>query len=551
MYLRRVFIICLVLITITLSVYLQVGSHGFVNYDDDKYLTENLYVQQGLTHQSIGWAFTATYRSTWQPVVWLSFMLGIELYGMDPGWHHLTNVMLHCANVVLLFLMLIFMTGEPWRSAFVAALFAVHPLHVESVAWVAERKDVLSMLFGLLCIVSYGWFVRRSNITAYFTSLLFFVMGLMAKPLLVTLPFVLLLLDWWPLGRFQTDCSTHQNALIQKKPVIVILEKIPFFIAAAGSCVVTYLAQHKGGAVAPLTLYPLFLRVENALVSYIAYIIKMIWPVNLAVLYPHPETVPLWQAAGSSILLVIITFFAVKTMRKRPHFAVGWLWYLGTLVPMIGIVQIGSHAMADRFTYIPLIGLYIIIAWESAELLKKSRYRVMLVSAGAVIIIGTLISISFKQVGYWQNSLTLFQHAVDVTEKNYVAHNNLGLALAQQGKITEAVSHYSASLRFNPEYADTHYNMGMALAQQGNTDEAIASYNEAFRIDPFNVRARNNLGILLFQQGRIDEAIHQFQQALRIQPDAVRIRNNLKKAVAVKWKLQHRQDSTSSNVQNK
>jgi tetratricopeptide (TPR) repeat protein len=520
--LRREGVVCLFLVLTILAVYWQVGNHEFVNYDDNDYITENQHVQAGLTLKSIAWAFTSTHASNWHPLTWLSHMLDCQIYGLHPGCHHFTNVFFHILNSILLFLVFKRMTGAFWKSAFVAALFALHPLHVESVAWASERKDVLSTFFWMLTMGAYILYVKNPGIKKYLLTVLLFALGLMTKPMLITLPFVLLLLDYWPLGRF------NKRSLA----LPLVREKIPLFILAAASGIVTFFVQQSGGAVRSLDVLPLFVRISNALVSYISYIVKMILPHNLAVLYPHPKDFPMWQVTGACLLLVFISFMAVKTFKRRPYFLLGWLWYMGTLVPVIGLVQVGSQAMADRYTYIPLTGIFIIIAWGVFDLAAKWRYKKEGLAAASAILLSILMVVTWFQVGHWTNSIALFKHAINVTENNSVAHNNLGNAFADQGKISEAISHYTEALRIRPKYVLAHNNLGNAFADQGKISEAISHYTEALRIRPKYVLAHNNLGNALADQGKISEAISHYTEALRIRPDYAPAHYNLGNVLA-------------------
>ena len=527
--LRREGVICLFLAVITIGVYWQVGGHEFVNFDDKDYITENQHVQEGLTLKSIVWAFTSTHASNWHPLTWLSHMLDCQIFGLNPGGHHLTSVFFHILNSILLFLVFNKMTGAFWKSAFIAVLFAVHPLHVESVAWASERKDVLSTFFWMLTMGAYAFYVENPGIKKYLTVVLLFVIGLMAKPMIITLPFVLLVLDYWPLGRFNKISSALK----------LIKEKIPLFIFAVASGIVTFFVQQSGGAVRSFDSMPLFVRISNAIVSYINYIIKMLMPHNLAVLYPHPGMPPVWQVAGAFLLLVFISFIAVKTLEKQPYFAAGWLWYLGTLVPVIGLVQVGQQAMADRYTYIPLTGIFIIITWGISDLFAAWRYQYKkqsLVTVSAIII-SILIVLTWFQLTYWNNSITLFTHAIKATENNSVAHNNLGNALKYHGRLSEATAHYTEALRIRPKYAKAHNNLGNALADQGKLSEAISHYYEALRIDPDYVLAYNNLGNVLAGHGRISEAIKYYIEALRIRPDFAKAHYNLGNAFADQGRL--------------
>ena len=527
--LHREGLVCLFLVIVTLAVYWQAGNHAFVNYDDNKYVTENKHVQAGLTPDSITWAFTATYAGNWHPLTWLSHMLDCQIYGLNPKGHHLTNVVFHILNAILLFLIFRRMTGALWKSAFVAALFALHPLHVESIAWVAERKDVLSTFFWMLTMGSYVWYVERPGTSRYLLVLLFFILGLMAKPMLVTLPFVLLLLDYWPLGRFQfrQPESTISNSTKKSGNLHLFWEKIPLLVFAVTSSVVTFFAQQSGGAVRSLEVFPLSIRIENALVSYVSYIGKMIFPHNLAVLYPHPNDFTMWQVTGAGLLLILISCMAIRMIRRSPYFMVGWLWYLGTLVPVIGLVQVGEQSMADRYTYVPLIGLFVMITWSVSNLAAGWRYRKEGFAVVSAILLSILIVTTWFQVKHWTNSIILFKHAINVTENNSVAHYNLGVALAKQGRTTEAIDHYTEVLKINPDYVGAHNNLGVALVEQGKIDEAIAHYRETLRIKPDDVEARYNIANALARQERFKDAIAEYAEVLKTKPNMAFAHNNM------------------------
>jgi len=491
---RSNFIVSLFLTIATLAVYWQAGNHEFINYDDITYVTGNPHLQAGFSPEGIIWAFTSGYAGNWHPLTWISHILDIQLYGMDPGRHHLTNVLFHIGNTLLLFLVFRRMTGALWCSAFIAALFALHPLHVESVAWIAERKDVLSTFFWMLTMGAYAWYVERRGFLRYLLVLLFFILGLMAKPMLVTLPFVLLLLDYWPLSRFQFG---HQNGniVIQRKSVVIrlICEKIPLFALAAASCIVTLFAQQSGGAVCSFSAFPINIRIANALVSYVGYIVKMLWPHQLAVLYPYPGMLPWIQVIGACLLLVFISILAFMALKRCPWLIVGWVWYIVTLVPVIGLVQVGSQAMADRYTYVPLIGIFIMIAFGVPELMSGWRYRKIGLSTMAVACLLVLMATTWFQVRYWANSVTLFERALAVTENNYVLHSNLGVTLFSKGKVDEAIDHFHDAMRINPRYAKAHNNLGTALIHKGKVKKAIAHFREALRIRPGYSDAHDNL----------------------------------------------------------
>ena len=521
---RLEFYVCLFLIVAILAVYGQVFNHGFVNYDDPGYVTQNPWVQKGLTLEGVSRAFTATDTANWHPLTWLSHMTDCQLFGLNPGMHHLSSLLFHIINTLLLFVVFRMMTGALWQSAFVAALFALHPLHVESVAWVAERKDVLSTLFWMLTMWGYVRYVRRPGIGRYLPVLLFFIMGLMAKPMVVTLPFVLLLMDYWPLGRFRLDGAASGGW-----PVLfrLVREKAPLFILSAASGVVTFLVQQGAGAVSSMEMIPLKIRAANALVSYASYLGKMIWPHKLAVFYPHPGILPVWQAAGAVALLLVVSLLVLRVVKRYPYFAVGWLWYIGTLVPVIGLVQVGGQSMADRYTYLPLIGIGIILAWGVPEVAARwHRHRAAL-AAGAVSVIMVLMAVTWVQARYWKNSVTLFQHALDVTANNYIAHNNLGAAMGEQGNTEKAIEHYYEALRLNHKMLQAHNNLGSALVKQGKVAQAIKHYSAALRINPGDLDARLNLGNVLAGEGRMEEAMVHYSEALRIKPNYSKAHYNI------------------------
>ena len=470
-------------------------------------------------------------------------MLDCQLYGLNPAGHHLTNVLLHSASTVLLFLVLQWMTGARWRSAFVAALFAVHPLHVESVAWVAERKDVLSTFFWMLTLWAYAWYVFRPTLSRYLLTLLCFVLGILAKPMAVTLPFVLLLLDYWPLNRLALNQQVDdKDSLVDKESFSpdsgrwfatnVIIEKLPFLSIAALTSIVTLFIQQSSGAAKSLFQYPLTDRITNALVSYVSYIGKMIWPQNLAVVYPHPgQSLTMWQAALAGLMLLVISTAVIRVGRRYPYLPVGWLWYVGTLVPVIGLIQSGDQGMADRYTYIPLIGLFIIISWGVSEFVKNWRHRRIVLASTASTLLLILTICALLQVRHWKNDITLFTHALNVTENNFVAHNNLGAALARQGKLKDAIPHFIEALRIFPDYERSHFNLGLARDKQGALDEALVHFSAALQIKPDYPEAHNGLGVALARQGRLEEAIAHFRAALQLQPDNGMARANLDLAI--------------------
>ena len=513
----------------TAAAFWQVRNCDFVNYDDPAYVTKNQHVQQGLTLDGIRWAFTAKCCGNWHPLTMVSHMLDCQLFGADnPGWHHLHNLLLHIVNTLLLFAVLRQMTGALWRSAFVAAAFALHPLHVESVAWISERKDVLSTLFWILTMAAYLRYVKRTGAGWYMLTLLVFALGLMSKPMLVTLPFVLLLLDYWPLGRFSGD----DNVLRWKTAWPLIREKIPFFALSAISSIVTFVVQQSSGAVQPIAVLRPTIRVVVAVVSYAEYINKLLWPSRLAVFYPL-GTMSVGQFVMAVLLLVGVSVCVIRLAQQYKYLPVGWLWYLGTLVPVIGLVQVGGQSMADRYSYVPFTGLFIIIAWGVPDMLAQWRYRKIAVGASAIMVLSLWSVCTVLQVRHWRNNVMLFEQAIEVTEGNYIAHNQLGNRLQAEGKLDEAISHYREAIRIKPKYARAHYNLGCALFRLDGLDEAISCYNKALELKPDYAEAENNLGALLAKQRRFHEAIGHFRQALQIKPDYAEARQNLAKAKAI------------------
>jgi len=483
-------VICAALILVTIAAYEPLRHNGFINLDDTRYVVENNNIHGGLSYNSIIWAFKTCYAGNWHPLTWLSHTLDCQLFGLDPVRQHFSSLLLHIANTLLLFWVLVKMTADIWPSVFTAALFALHPLHVESVAWAAERKDVLSTLFWLLTMASYLRYVRRRNVTWYIMTLVLFALGLMAKSMLVTLPFVLLLLDYWPLGR--PNRHTAHNIRY------IIFEKLPFFALSAVSSVITFMVQRSSGAVKSGEIYPFGIRVSNALVSYVKYIVKIIYPVDLAVLYPHPiHSLPLWQPIASLAILIGISGGIIYTARRQKYLVTGWLWYLGTLVPVIGLVQVGNQAMADRYTYLPSIGVFIMIAWGAAALSAKRRFGKIIFRTAAIIALAILLMCTRMQVKLWKNSFTLFEHTLKVTQNNYIVHNNYGIALSQAGRLDEGIAQFRQSLQINPQRLNTHYNLGLALAQAGHLEEAIVYLRKSQASDSNSPSTLINLASVL------------------------------------------------------
>ena len=508
---------------------------GFINFDDDTYVTENGRVNGGFSWGSIVWAFTESHSSNWHPLTWLSHMADCQFFGLSAKGHHFTNLLFHIANTLLLFAVLKKMTGSVWASAFAAALFGLHPLHVESVAWISERKDVLSGFFWMLTIGFYIRYTERVCVGRYLAVFLVFCLGLMSKAMLVTLPFVLLLLDYWPLNRLcgvsegtgQTR-SKSQSVEVQDCGLSIgrlIVEKIPMFVVVLISCVVTYLVQQSGGATKMVENLPLNIRMSNALVSYVSYIFKMFWPMRLAILYPHPEEIAMWKPIISLLVLAGIT--AGVVFSRRRYLVVGWLWYIGTLVPVIGLVQVGRQAMADRYSYLPLIGLFIMVVWGAIEIVGQRRnLQIGLRIAGVSVVIAMLIFTRI-QVVHWEDDFSLYEHTVNVTEGNYTIHTNLGAAYKSQGNLAMAMKHYRRSLEIKPDFYEAQYNLGNALRIQKKYDEAISCYRKALEIKPDYVEAHKNLGGTLYIQDKLEEAIEHYERALQIEPDNMEVLNNL------------------------
>lgn len=513
----------------TLAVYWQVSGFGFVNYDDPRYVSENATVRAGLSVDGVRWAFTTLTASNYHPLTWISHMLDVQFFGLEPGRHHLVSLFFHIANTLLLFCLFRKMTGDLWPSAFVAALFGLHPLHVESVAWIAERKDVLSGFFWLLTSLSYVFYVAQPSLKRYLPVFVFLGLGLLAKPMLVTLPFVLLLVDYWPLNRFRLSVAdTARGFTAWQKSARLAGEKLPLLVLVIGSSVVTYVAQQRGGAIGSFESHPLGIRLANGLVAYVSYLQKTVWPLDLAVLYPHPGATISWLYAGGCLFfLLLVSGLVIWQARKRPYLLVGWFWYLGTLVPVLGLVQVGIQAMADRYTYIPLIGVFVALSWLLSEVLAGCRYRVEILASLAAASLLFLAGISWGQTRYWIDGRTLFSRAITVTANNYMAHNNLGYALAQQGRMAEAVSHYQQAVAIRPDFQLAHYNLALGLLDQSRLGEAARHFRESLRLKPDDVGALIGLGIILGRTGRTDEAIEKFREALHFQPDSARAHNNL------------------------
>jgi tetratricopeptide (TPR) repeat protein len=522
--------IYLVLALTTLAAYWQVRNCDFVNFDDQTYVTANKYVNTGISWENVRWAFTAGKLGYWHPLTWLSHMLDCRLFGLRPGWHHLSNLLLHVANTLLLFGLFKRMTGAVWRSAFVAAVFALHPVNVESVAWVAERKNVLSTLFWFLTLWGYASYVRRGGAWRYLVTLLLFVLGLLSKPMLVTLPFVMLVLDYWPLGRlgFGGEGRRVKGGEWTAQIFGLVREKVPFFVLSGVSVYLSFLSVRHLWTRITTDLVPMKLRIGQALVSYVSYIGKIILPRGLAVYYPYPESVPLWQSVAALLSLVFATLVLIWVLRRRRYLAAGWLWYVGTLMPVIGLIQSGLWpATADRWLYVPLTGILIMVAWGAAELVGKWRYGRTALGISAAVVLGCLFICTRIQVTYWEGSLRLCGHALEVTENNAVMHSNYATALHDEGRYEEALAHFNEALRINPDYFDARRNIGNLYLKQGKYNEAIANLSKLLQMGKEQAKVHRSLGLAYGQLGEEGLAIQHYNQALRLDPEDLKVRLSL------------------------
>jgi Flp pilus assembly protein TadD len=527
-FLQPKWLIALVLGAATVAVFWEVTSHPFVNYDDNYYVTDCLQVQGGLAWANLAWAFKTGITGNWIPLTWLTHILDYQMYGRNAGGHHFSNLLIHVANSVLLYLLLNRLTAAMWRSAIVAALFAMHPLNVESVAWISERKNLLCTLFWILAIWAYSWYARRPGWKRYIVILLIFGLALMAKSMVVTLPFVLLLLDYWPLGRTAGDSGpsraigegddagatrSGKRGGIKRR---LVLEKVPFLLLAAADGILTVKLQQESEAVSSISFG---IRVENALVSYSAYLAKTIWPARLAVLYPHPKShLPVLEVSIAVIALVCISMAAALSRRRFKYVGVGWLWFVGTLVPVIGIIQAGSQSMADRYAYIPLIGIFIIAAWGLTDLLDRYKQARDYAIVGAVCLIFALVIVTRIQIGYWSSSVALWDHARQVTENNYIAYNNLGEALLTRGMIEEAGPWLYKSAELEPDQSNVQMNLGSLALATGRVDDAIAYFKRAIELDSRSCDAYNKAGAALLRKGLLDESVPYLTMALKLNP---------------------------------
>ena len=509
---KKKILVYIVLAIVTLAVYGQVYTFDFVNFDDDIYITENSHVQAGLTLESIRWAFGTRYFSLWNPLVWLSFMLDYQLYGLKAGGYHVTNLILHIFSTLLLLGLFYRMTGALWKSAFVAAVFALHPLHVESVAWISERKDVLSAFFWMMTLCLYVYYTEKPALKRYLLVLFSFVLALMSKPMVVTLPLILILLDYWPLKRFESQKS---NLLLWQ-----LKEKLPLLLLAA-AVVMTLLIHPDAQAPSPQG-YPLASRLAAAPVSFIAYLIKIFAPYNMAAFYPFPDTITIPKTAGSLFLITGASLFFILKARKFPYFFTGWLWYALSLLPVIGIIQIGNHAMADRYSYLPSIGISIVLAWGVPALVKNKNLRKRILFPAAILFLACLALLTGKQCGVWKNSTTLFNHALHVTKDNYIAHNHLAVAMFEKKKFEQAVYHYNKAIAINPVYAHAYYNRGLTFYAVGQKKLALDDFKKAISLltaCPFYAVAYNTLGVVYTELGQYDLAVENYGKAIQFNPD--------------------------------
>ena len=526
---RRYWWLALALVVATLCAYGPLSRNAFIRLDDPAYVTENPHVLAGLTSAGFAWAFNLGYAGNWHPLTWLSHMLDVSCWGLDPAAHHAVNLALHATSAVVLFLLFARMTGRPWASAFVAAVFAVHPLHVESVAWAAERKDVLGALLGFLSIACWVEWTRKGGAPRYLAALALFGLSLSAKPMFVTLPFLLLLLDRWPLARkYGARAIPSRFGAAAGPPRIVkellwlrtFREKLPFFAFALASCVVTLIAQRRGQAMTSLASLPLADRFRNALAVSFAYLAKTFWPSRLSVFYPHPfGGTPAHQVIEGTLVLAAVSFAAFRYSRRLPWLAFGWLWWLVMLVPVIGIVQAGGQSMADRYTYAPMVGLSVVVAWGAAEIAARWKAARVVAGIAAAGVIGACVAATRVQVGYWRDDPTLFRHALDVTENNYLAHFRLAADAWDAGSRDEALAHYAETVRLAPDMYQAHNNYGAALLVSGRPDDAIVEFAKAARVEPGNADPYFNLATALLQKNRVQEAITCLKEGLRLRPD--------------------------------
>ncbi len=511
------YLILVLLIVFTCTAFSRITGNDFINCDDDQYITENYHIQSGINPESIKWAFTTTHFSYWHPVTWLSHMLDWNLFGAQASGHHLVSLLLHIGAVIFLFLFLNKTTRSFWPSAFAAAFFALHPLRVESVAWAAERKDVLSMFFGMSCLYAYAFYADNFKKSVYLLCLALFSLALMTKQTMVTLPFIMLLLDYWPLQRWQPILTKNETRVDVAKRLI--WEKIPFILLTIVASIIIFWAQNKGGRLASIEEVSIATRILNAIVSYVTYLVNIFWPFNLSVFYPYEMSLPLWQVVIALVLLTFITFAALHYLRKLPFLSVGWFWYLGAMIPLIGLIQAGAQAMADRHTYLPSIGIAIMISWGISSMIKnKNIQKIFLFPAGIAILI-FLSVLTWRQCGYWKNSITLFSHTLRVTENNYLAHSNLARALLDEGKNDEAIHHFQEAIHIQSNSAIPYNMIGDAYTKLGRYQLAIKNYNQAISLDPAYANAYNNRGTAYSGLNEREQAIEDHSRAIHLKHD--------------------------------
>jgi len=513
---KKKIVVFIILAAFTLAVYGQVCGYDFINYDDPAYITENSDIQTGLTKEGFLWAFSTKYFGLWNPLVWLSLMADYELYGLHAGGYHVTNLVLHILSTLLLFWLFHRMTGALWKSAFVAAFFALHPLHVESVAWVSERKDVLSAFFWMLTLCFYVVYTEKQSIQRYLLVVFSFVLALLSKPMVVTLPLIMILLDYWPLKRFENQNRLSDTIVWQLK------EKLPLIILSAVFSVITIFTQHDSSGV----YFSPVARLANAPVAFMTYLVKTFWPYDLTVFYPFPAEISVWQVITTACLIVIMMSFIIAKAKKRPYLFVGWLWYTIILLPVIGIVQVGNHSMADRYSYLPLIGIGVMLAWGVPTLLRHKTSSKKILLLAAIVFLAFLTLLTGQQCGYWKNSNTLFSHALHTTENNYIAHGSLGIALCKKGQTEEAIGHFNKAIRIRPDYYKPYDSRGVAYDKLGQYGHAIADFSEAIRLNPEYAASYNNRGAVYDKSGRHEIAIEDYNTAVRLKPEYADAYNN-------------------------
>lgn len=520
----------LLLAVATIVVYAPVRHHEFIDFDDGLYVYDNKQVQEGLSFDAIQWAFSLVKENNtyWHPVAWLSHMLDCQLFGLNPGAHHLSNLFFHLLNVLLLFLALLRMTGALWNSAFVAALFALHPVNVDSVAWIAERKNLLSTTFWMLTMLTYAHYAARPSVLRYGGVTAVFTIGLMTKPMLVTLPCALLLLDFWPLGRFRWFRNGRNSSFAETSTPRLILEKIPLLALSFGAMALSFISLQKNSQILNEIVHPMGLRIANALVSYWHYLWKMVWPANLAVFYPFPKEIPLWQPVTAGIALIAATGLVIAYSRKKPYLATGWFWYLGTLTPVIGIIQGGLWPqIADRWAYVPYVGVFILIAWFAEDLAARQKWRRRILTASAIAILVVFSTLTTLQLKHWQTTESLFQHALHVTEQNFLAHLQIGHVLKNQKKPAEAIREYKKSLDIIPDYAKAHEALGDAYIALKSYEKAIFHYHKALLRAPAEIDLYYKIGNSYTNTGQYVQALHYYQDIITFAPDDPKAYNNM------------------------